>query len=228
MGYKHEQFSKKLDQNIQCSICHEVFKELMSCTAGHTFCRECIHRWLQSNERCPADNTYLDKKSLVPNLTVKGIIDDLDVYCHPVSIGNTELSPANKRIRLENSTDDEGDEENCCWTGKLQDLPTHRKTCAFELVSCTYENCKQQIKRKGFEKHKEACKYKRVACKECTSFVVECKLPEHLENDCPNAMIPCKNNCSTDGAVTKIKSHAVPPFESTVNPHGMNERFTFN
>ncbi|XP_031573200.1 RING finger protein 151-like [Actinia tenebrosa] len=184
MGYKHEQFSKKLDQNFQCPICHEIFKEPMTCTAGHTFCGECIQRWLERNNRCPADNTHLNKSSLVPNLTVKGIIDVLDVYCHPVGIENTELSPANKRIKLESST---SDEENCCWTGKLQELPTHRKTCAFELVSCTFENCKQQVKRKDLEKHKETCKYKKVICMECSSCVVECKLQEHLENCTDNS-----------------------------------------
>jgi hypothetical protein len=71
---------------------HEVFKKPLSCKDGHTFCSVCIKEWLKTKHRCPMDNRLLLKKNLVHNLTVSGIIDNLDVYCLPQDTENDELT----------------------------------------------------------------------------------------------------------------------------------------
>jgi hypothetical protein len=55
------------------------------------------------------------------------------------------------------------------------------------------------------EEHKKIymykIKYKMVTCKECHTEVIHHELQCHQDNDCPNALIPCPNECNE--ALTK-------------------------
>lgn len=69
---------------------HEVLQDPVSCKDGHAFCNECITKWLTTNNTCPSDNTLLKKENLVRLLMVRGVIDNLEVYCQPQDTENTE------------------------------------------------------------------------------------------------------------------------------------------
>lgn len=64
---------------------HDIFEDPVSCMGGHTFCKVCIYEWLKTSSNCPLDllSGSLSQNSLVPQFTIKGIIDNLEVYCDP-------------------------------------------------------------------------------------------------------------------------------------------------
>ncbi|XP_034734821.1 nuclear factor 7, brain-like [Etheostoma cragini] len=51
--------ASRLEKDLCCSICHEVFKDpvLLSCT--HSFCKDCLQRWWRRKKprKCPLCNT---------------------------------------------------------------------------------------------------------------------------------------------------------------------------
>lgn len=42
-----------VDEDLSCSICFEVFREPVTISCGHTFCRLCLRRCLRTKEECP-------------------------------------------------------------------------------------------------------------------------------------------------------------------------------
>ncbi|XP_031570935.1 E3 ubiquitin-protein ligase NRDP1-like, partial [Actinia tenebrosa] len=124
-GYKTEQFVDKIDDNLLCPICHDVLRDpIMSCEEGHSFCRYCIGQWLRSVDRCPLDNSLIEDRNFSRNLTVRGVIDNLKVYCHP--------QREDKNHNQESAPVDVGSidaAQKCTWIGKLGTLPKHQQTC---------------------------------------------------------------------------------------------------
>ncbi|XP_031551619.1 uncharacterized protein LOC116288896 [Actinia tenebrosa] len=108
MGFKAEQFVKSVDENLFCAICHEVFDNPVGSKDGHLFCKDCVHIWLKKNTTCPLLGIgYLSKKYLVPQFTVKGIIDNLEVYCHPYGTQDkpSDDNQSNSQGRKEGKTE---------------------------------------------------------------------------------------------------------------------------
>jgi hypothetical protein len=93
----------------------------------------------------------------------------------------------------------------CDWSGKLQELTQHRDTCPFQQVNCPYAKCSEMMQRRETEKHKTICKYKIVSCDECGCKMVQANLENHKANKCRSVLIPCPNNCYTNGEITKLK-----------------------
>jgi hypothetical protein len=79
---------------------HEVLEDPLSCKDGHAFCRVCIKEWLKTKNKCPSDNGLLKEEDLVRVLTVSGIVDNLDVYCHPQDTDDYNDEPTAKKIKL--------------------------------------------------------------------------------------------------------------------------------
>ncbi|XP_031551618.1 TNF receptor-associated factor family protein DDB_G0290931-like [Actinia tenebrosa] len=202
MGLKPDQFVKGVDENLFCAICHEVFQDPVSCKDGHTFCKDCIHEWLKTNEKCPMDNGFLTKEHLVRVLMASGIIDNLEVYCHPRT---TQHKPS----------------EGCDWVGKLQHLTQHRKTCPFQEVQCSHVGCNQTMLRRELEHHEEICDFRKVECEICGVAILQHEKDKHTRDDCLQALICCPNRCSDklqQLLIVKVKRINMPDHLSNVCP----------
>uniref|UniRef100_A0A8D0A425 Uncharacterized protein n=1 Tax=Sander lucioperca TaxID=283035 RepID=A0A8D0A425_SANLU len=68
--------ASRLEKELRCPVCHEVFKYpvILSCT--HSFCRDCLQRyWRQKQEReCPVCNT-ISSKSEPPLKRLKNLCE---------------------------------------------------------------------------------------------------------------------------------------------------------
>ena len=59
-------FAYKMEQANICSICRETPTDVVTTPCGHTFCKACLHRWIQqkcpdpNNITCPMCRTVLD------------------------------------------------------------------------------------------------------------------------------------------------------------------------
>jgi hypothetical protein len=59
-----------------CPITRSVMIDPVVTMDGHTYDREAIARWLHDSDRSPMTNRPLSSKQLIPNLTLKKVIDD--------------------------------------------------------------------------------------------------------------------------------------------------------
>jgi pSer/pThr/pTyr-binding forkhead associated (FHA) protein len=50
---KHSLARTELEDEFVCTICQEVFIEAATLPCSHTFCSDCINRWLSFHVRCP-------------------------------------------------------------------------------------------------------------------------------------------------------------------------------
>ena len=96
----------------------------------------------------------------------------------------------------------------CEWSGKLQELEKHQKVCAFYQICCPHANCKEMVQRRHIGDHTKRCMYRIVTCNDCQAQVIQHDLQQHQDNDCPDTLIPCPNDCYTNGEVSKIRRYA--------------------
>ncbi|OMJ80336.1 hypothetical protein SteCoe_19434 [Stentor coeruleus] len=71
----------KIPKYLFCSICAEVFKEPFCINCGHTFCKECIIRWLKDKVTCPTCKKPFTKKTMGIDMIASQVVDDLEVIC---------------------------------------------------------------------------------------------------------------------------------------------------
>lgn len=66
---------KFLPDNFRCSITGEIMNDPVICSDGHTYERQAITRWFTNNDTSPLTNETLENKTLIPNYTLKGAIE---------------------------------------------------------------------------------------------------------------------------------------------------------
>ncbi|XP_065831707.1 TNF receptor-associated factor 4-like isoform X1 [Oscarella lobularis] len=204
MGIPLDHFFTKVDENLVCPICREVLRNPVSCRDGHTFCEACVVEWLARHANCPMDRRPLAKRELIRNLPVGGLIENLDVRCVNADVGAkakarnaSSPSPSRKRFGAACTC-------TCTWRGKARNLDDHVRECPYANVSCPHPLCGDVMLRKFVDAHARTCPERSVSCHACALEMAACDLDEHIEHDCPLAMVPCINGCLTDGTVTMV------------------------
>jgi len=110
MGYDVKRFVSLEDwaQEFICSICMGVFEDPVQTECLHTFCHDCITKWLSNNSTCPLDmlpiTSFTDLKPLP--LISQNQLGLLRIHCDFEELG-------------------------CNQTIKLANLPDHRSTCTY-------------------------------------------------------------------------------------------------
>ena len=69
MGWDINRFLEKdkIVEELICTICTDIIKDPVQTNCEHTFCRECITRWLEGGQRtCPEDREQLTSNDLRP------------------------------------------------------------------------------------------------------------------------------------------------------------------
>ncbi|CAO2629942.1 E3 ubiquitin-protein ligase TRIM50 [Lemmus lemmus] len=70
----------ELQDQLQCPICLEVFKEPLMLQCGHSYCKDCLDslsQHLDSELRCPVCRQWVDCSSSPPNVSLARVIDAL-------------------------------------------------------------------------------------------------------------------------------------------------------
>jgi hypothetical protein len=85
MGWDQDRFVDKdrIAEHLICSICIEVVEDPLQTPCEHSFCKQCINRWLSEGQRiCPVDRQPLTAETLKPpNRLMKDILNNLTVRC---------------------------------------------------------------------------------------------------------------------------------------------------
>ncbi len=97
-GYPTEWFVEEPASDFNCGVCLNVLKNPHQCQNGHTFCFSCISQSLKRRRACPTCSVRVDSICLIKSLGIRNLIDKLHVFCS---------------------------EENCDWTGPLEEMNDH-------------------------------------------------------------------------------------------------------
>lgn len=103
MGFERNRIvnlDDNLAKHLKCSICLNIFDNAVNNKCGHTFCKQCVHKWIQNNHKeCPecrepftpkrtAPNGRVDNAIIIisnnvfmPNLTANGIVSEMRIKC---------------------------------------------------------------------------------------------------------------------------------------------------
>ncbi|KAH0620784.1 hypothetical protein JD844_021556 [Phrynosoma platyrhinos] len=164
-GYDVE-FDPPLESKYECPICLMALREAVQTRCGHRFCKACIVKSIRdAGHKCPIDNEMLLENQLFPDNFAKREILSLTVKC------------PNK---------------GCNQKMELRHLEDHELHCGFASEKCP--QCQGIFQRNQLNDHiKLECPRRQVSCPNCASFMPyeEKELPNHYDNDCPTAPVPC-------------------------------------
>jgi hypothetical protein len=178
--------------SVLCSICSDVMHapHHLSCMCAASFCRTCIARWLQKNEKCPVCNTVPLEATMVPcGRQWAEALDSIKRAC-----------PMHTDCRYRR--------------GSYAEAQHHAATdCVFRKVRCPNEGCAQVVVFKSLRDHLRLCTLKR--CKNFRSprygcnvkgtndFIKShektCVFTEEVLKQIDDLIVVCENVAHDDG-----------------------------
>lgn len=211
-GYNQEWFTDQTTINtigMICNICLDVpLKPCMTNCCNSIFCLKCLTQAYKDSPSCPKCRKDTRAPREFDFLT--RTINNMTVHC-----------PWNHELQHSFQCDDK-EELKCAWMGSTMSIQDHSKVCPLVSVTCA---CGQKMSRKEQVEHqKEICSHRLVPCQLCQDQLVfkdvqkhkcpqvpaECKmchhmctaatLQKHVQEICPEAMIPCiyaETGCDT-------------------------------
>jgi hypothetical protein len=137
MGYSINRFAKdSVSEEFVCHICKDVLKDpLLVDSCEHIFCKDCIHRSIELEEKCPIDKNNVTFKQLrEPIRSFKNLLAQLQINCEFSSLG-------------------------CKQTFRLDQIETHTKTCTYgppdrNKLDCI---CGLKVEKIDIEEHQSNC-----------------------------------------------------------------------
>lgn len=148
-----------IDENYKCTVCNDPFNSPTTTPCDHTYCRECIERWLSEGyATCPSCRHPLSVEQLQPVTTrlILNILERLLVKC--VQCGHSGIQRGNfsdhvGKLCPKGTTACAASDIKCPWLGPRDELEHHLATCQYEklrpilsqLVS-TNQQLQQQVR----------------------------------------------------------------------------------
>ncbi|XP_010764231.1 tripartite motif-containing protein 35-like [Notothenia coriiceps] len=69
--------ASKLEEDLSCPVCHEIFRDPVILSCCHSFCRDCLQTWWTGKEgkECPVCKRRFSKDLLPANFTLKNLCE---------------------------------------------------------------------------------------------------------------------------------------------------------
>ncbi|XP_023144023.1 nuclear factor 7, brain-like [Amphiprion ocellaris] len=69
--------ASRLEEDLCCPVCHDIFKDPVMLSCSHSFCRVCLQIWWTENpnRQCPVCKRRHLKRQLPPNLVLKNLCE---------------------------------------------------------------------------------------------------------------------------------------------------------
>jgi len=160
--------------NFVCCICRNIPDSVAESGCCHSiFCWSCV---LQNGKApCPSCNKTLEPEMCNENVAIQKLIDKIPKACK--NIGCSVMVPASA-------------------------MQAHCEQCEYGNVLCPNSELCGLLSRKDLAGHeRESCAFRTVRCHSCEDPFPLNELPVHLEQDCPNVVVECVNNCLAKGIV---------------------------
>eukprot|EP01084_Bolivina_argentea_P115838 205918_1 len=157
-----------------CIKCNGIAKTCMNNEDGEVLCDQCAKH----------------DESAVPNKTVQKMINKLKTKCLSI------INPNNLAAEMEgnNIINTEPADNQCDWTGMIQEWKQHSILCPYLMVNCTACN-KFKCQRKLLAQHTNKCPEVMIDCSlSCGSKILRKNIQTHLDNDCMEQLLDCTND----------------------------------
>ncbi|CAF1034319.1 unnamed protein product [Adineta ricciae] len=129
-----------IDENYKCTICNEPFQRPMTTPCDHSYCQDCIERWLNEGySTCPSCRQTLSMKELKPVTTrlVLNILDRLLVKCCQCEQSGIQRGNFNDhmvKVCPKGTIVCSAFDVKCPWSGSRDQLSEHLQTCNYEQL----------------------------------------------------------------------------------------------
>ncbi|KAF3857663.1 hypothetical protein F7725_010864 [Dissostichus mawsoni] len=69
--------ASRLEKDLSCPVCHEIFRDPVILSCCHSFCRDCLQSWWREREgkECPLCKRRFSKDLLPANFTLKNLCE---------------------------------------------------------------------------------------------------------------------------------------------------------
>jgi hypothetical protein len=153
---KHEYMNEEsINEHLKCQICTKPFVDPVSTTCeskSHTFCRDCIERWIRTHHSCPTCSQKLDIEDLTP-IRTDNFIDMLNeilvkcLDCNQTGLKRSDFAAHYNENCPKAKVKCPSSDTMCTWTGTRDQLEEHLETCAINIIQplmIAYQNKAQQ------------------------------------------------------------------------------------
>ena len=152
-----ERFKGEVGQDLLCPFCSKVLQQPVVGGCGHTFCKECLEKYLaRKRVECPVCNAKLSKEEATePQEELVKQLEKLSLNCSHQKSGCEAVVDY---FKLEEHLE---------------------KECPLRLVPCRHKNCTDQVSCRDLESHMEKCDHRLVECKVCKVCLPRKDMPAH-------------------------------------------------
>ena len=72
-----ERMAARLEKDLSCPVCCEIFKDPVLLSCSHSFCKACVHQYWETkgSRECPVCRRKSSKEGLPPNLALKNLCE---------------------------------------------------------------------------------------------------------------------------------------------------------
>ncbi|XP_064399875.1 TNF receptor-associated factor 5-like [Halichondria panicea] len=241
-GFEVEIVNPPTELQYQCPICLQVLCEPHQATCcGSNFCKSCISRVKNNGVPCPlckeADfNIFPDKR-------LKRSLISYKVKCKHQAKGCPwigELGGIEKHLN-ENPTLDirqngcEFQEVKCAHCEEFfirKDITNHETKCLFRPYMCEYCSSYQSTCHDVSVNHWKVCPRRPNPCpNKCGVYPENRDLQQHLENECPNAILKCPfayAGCEVELTSADIDNHLRDDFPQHAKSVAIHQQKTLD
>lgn len=70
----------QVEDELQCSICTELFIKATTLNCSHSFCKHCLEEWRRKSNKCPICRSKITTAN--PTIVLDNFIAKVSVYVH--------------------------------------------------------------------------------------------------------------------------------------------------
>ena len=157
--------------DLICPICYYILKEPRFCSSNnnsHSFCKECIDKYLKSNNNCPICKNKFEN---INKSEIENQLHKLEFKCLFFKEGYTKIENYLEYF-------------NHIHTCKYKNLVYECKIDKYNYLKKEFEKCNYIGNQEEMKNHFKKCAFIKYKCIFCDENILKINLKEHVENKC--------------------------------------------
>ena len=167
--------------NLICPICYYILKQPRFCSSNnnsHSYCKECIDKYLEINNKCPICKNKFENKS---KNEIENELHKLEFKCVFYKEGCNEVINYLEYF-------------NHIYSCKYNNLIYECKIEKYNYLKKEFEECNYKGNKEEIKEHLKRCGLMKNKCIFCCENILKIDLKEHFENKCKLGIYKYINN----------------------------------